>query len=149
MKIKHVNDQDIQQFAFDLVACKIEVAKHIQSCKTCKMRVEEYQLLSNTIKNQPEPVVEFNLAELVLNQLPLTIKEQPIYSYFVYFLIALSIGLVTSSLYYFKEFFLELFSNITTIFIYLIISITALISFVQSLDILRSFNKKINILNHQ
>jgi len=148
MKIKHLSDYDIQQFAFDSSECKQEVIKHMSSCETCKMRVESYSSLSYAIKNQPDPILEFNLSNTVLKQLETTTEEKPYYSYSIYFLIVLSIGVVISSLYYFKETFIDLFKSNSAISMSFIIIIIALISLVMILDMLRSFNKKINMLKY-
>jgi hypothetical protein len=148
MKTTHVSDHDIQQFTFDLSECEAEIIKHIDSCGACKKRAEIYLSLSNTIKDQPDPVFEFNLAELVLKQLETSPEKQSVYTYIIYFLIMLSIGVVVSVLYFFKDIFIDLFSNTTAIPIYFIISVAMLISFTLGLDISRTFNKKINMLNY-
>jgi uncharacterized membrane protein YidH (DUF202 family) len=106
--------------------------------------------LSNTIKDQPEPVLEFNLTELVLDQLPLSSKKESDYTYFIYFLIIVSVGVVVSSLYYFKGIFIDLFNNTNTTAIStsFMVSVALLIIVALSLDLVRSFNKKINMLNY-
>lgn len=148
MKTIHVNDYDIQKFTFDLSECETKIIKHIHSCEECKMRVESYLLLSNTIKDETEPILDFNLTELVFDQLLLSSKQQSIYNYFIYILIMVSIGVIASVLYFFKETLIDLFSNTTAITISFIISVVILIAFALSLDLVRSFNKKINILNY-
>ncbi|MDY8137058.1 hypothetical protein [Aquimarina sp. 2201CG5-10] len=148
MKTIHVSDYDIQQFTFDLSECEAEVVKHINSCEICKRRVEEYQLLSNTIKSQPDPIFEFNLSDQVLEQLEISPEKESTYGYFIYVLIVLSIGVVTSCLFYFKEIFIDLFKSTAAISTYLIISVTVLISLVMVFDMFRSFNKKIDLLNY-
>lgn len=148
MKMKHVNDHDIQQFAFDLSECKTEIIEHISLCKVCKMKVESYQSLSSVVKNQPDPIVEFNLSELVLEQLEIAPKKKPIYSSFIYFLIILSIGIILISLYHFNGIFINLLDSSAITPAYFLISIVVLISFALGLDMVRSFNKKINMLNY-
>lgn len=147
MKNKHVSDYDIQQFTFDLSECKTEVIKHISSCKTCKMRSESYLSLSNAIENLSDPIIDYNLSDEVLKQLETASKKRSIYNYFIYFLITLSILVVISCLFYFKGVFIDVFRSNSAISISLIISITLLIASVMILDILRSYNKKINMLN--
>lgn len=148
MKMEHVNDRDIQQFAFDLSECKAEIVAHISVCKVCKMRVESYQALSNTIKNQPDPIVDFNLSEQVLEQLEIAPKKESTYSSFIYFLIILSIGITVLPLYYFNDIFINLLDSSAITPTYFLISIVVLISFALGLDMVRSFNKKISMLNY-
>ncbi len=150
MKTTHVNDHDIQKFTFDLSECEAEIIKHIHSCSECKKRAESYLSLSITIKDQPEPVLEFNLTELVLDKIPLSSKKESDYTYFIYFLIIVSVGVVVSSLYYFKGIFIDLFNNTNTTAIStsFMVSVALLIIVALSLDLVRSFNKKINMLNY-
>jgi len=148
MKTTHVSDHDIQQFTFDLSECEADIIKHMHSCGACKERAESYLLLSNTIKDQPEPVLEFNLTELVLDQLPQSSNKESTYTYFIYFLIIASIGVVVTALYLLKDTLIHLFSNTTTISTSFIISVAMLITFALSLDLVRSFNKKTNMLNY-
>lgn len=148
MKNQHLNDYDIQQFTFDSSECKSEIIEHISSCETCKMRVESYLSLSNTIKNQQEPIFGFNLSDQVIKQLKSNEKKNSIYSYLIYFLITLSITVVLFSLCYFKDIFIDLFKSTSVISMSFILSITILISLAMIFDILRSYNRKINILNY-
>lgn len=148
MKTTHISDHDIQQYSFDLSECETEIITHMNSCVICKMRAESYQSLSYIIKDQPDPIFEFNLSEQVLKQLAISPKKKSLFNYFIYFLIILSIGVVVSSLYYFNEVFINLLSNSAAALTYFIISVTILIYFVLSLDMFRSFNRKINMLNY-
>ena len=148
MKTIHVSDHSIQKFAFDLSECEAEIVNHIHSCGECKKRVEGYLSLSNTIKEQTTPVLDFNLTELILDQLPLSSKKESAYNYFIYFLILISIGVVAAALYFFKDTLVNLFSNTSAIPISFIISVAMLIVFALSIDLVRSFNKKVDMLNY-
>ena len=148
MKTIHVSDFTIQQFTFDPSECEAEILKHIHSCGTCKKRAESYLSLSNTIKEQPAPVLEFDLTTLVLDQLPTSLKKESAYNYFIYFLIAVSFGVVAVALYFFNESFIDLFSNTSAIPSYFMISVAMLILTALIIDNVKSFNKKINMLHY-
>ena len=148
MEMKHVTDHDIQQFVFDVSECNTEIIVHISSCSTCKMKAESYQSLSAIIKNQPDPIFEFNLSEQVLEQLEMNPEKEATHSYFIYGLIALSAGIIISSLYYFSGIFSNLLSSSTATPTYFFISIILLISLVLGIDMVRSFNRKIKMLNY-
>lgn len=147
MKIEHLSDHDIQQFAFDPSECSIGIIEHVSSCSVCKKRVENYVVLSNKIKNLPEPSLGFDLSDQVLRQLEISPEKKSMVHYFIYFLIGLSTVLVFTCLFYFKEVFIDLFKSSSAISTFLIISVALLISLTMVLDMLRSYNKKINMLN--
>lgn len=148
MKTIHVSDHTIQKFAFDPSECEAEIIKHMHSCGECKMKAESYLSLSNAIEEQPAPVLEFDLTTLVLDQLPASLKKESAYNYFIYFLIAVSIGVVAAALYFFKESFIDLFSSTSEIPSHFMLSIAMLISTVLIIDNVRSFNKKMNMLHY-
>ena len=146
--MKHLSDHDIQQYTFDRLECNPKVREHITSCNICNMRVETYLSLSTSIKSQEDPIVEFNLSNQVLKQLKSTKEKTSIYSYVIYGLIILSIGVSVSSLYSFKETIIDLFRSIPAISLAFIISITILMSLVMIFDIQRAYTKQINRLNY-
>ncbi len=147
MNTKHLNDFEIQKFTFDQSECEPEIIDHIQVCLACKKRVEAYFSLSSAIKNQPEPILEYNLSDLVLDQIPSTSKPEKSYNYIIYSLLTASIGLIISTLFLFSETLFDLFNNALNIQYSFIISITLFISFLLGFDLFRSFNKKINKLS--
>ena len=146
MKITHLNDDEIQRFIFDFSACETEIIKHIYSCEKCKMGADNYLSLSNAIKSQPKPVLNFNLQEQVLEQLITPSKVISTFNYTIYFLILTSVGVVTAALYLFKDSIIGLF-NFTTTSSFMV-SIVMMITFALALDLVKSFNKKVSILNY-
>lgn len=148
MKNIHLNDYDIQQFAFDPSECKTDIIEHMSSCSLCKNRVDSYLALSKSIKNLPEPKLEFDVSNRVLRQLEATSAKQSILNYFIYFLTTLSIIIAISPLFYFREFFVDLFKSNSAISTSFIISIAFLISLIMTIDMIRSYNKKISMLNY-
>ena len=124
MVIKHLTDDEVQQYAVDKSNCEKRISEHIHLCKECRSKVEVYQLLITGIKQLPQPAFDFNLSELVVQQLPLP-KEKTNDRLFLWVLVFIGIGFIGTIFYYFEGSFVYLFSGIATIFIYLII-ITAL-----------------------
>lgn len=143
MTTKHLSDSDIQNFAFDQTECETKIVNHIQSCNICKKRVETYLSLSDAIKNQPQPITEFNVVALVMEKLPPSTKKVSVYVYFIYFTITASFGVVVSTLYLLFDVFKPV-----TLPNYFIVSMALFILLVLSMDMLRSFNKNINRLNY-
>ena len=67
---KHPEDQEIQLFVTEQSACSTATREHMQECRSCRLRAEEYRVLILGIKDQEKHVFDFDLAELVVAQLP-------------------------------------------------------------------------------
>ncbi|WP_109852020.1 hypothetical protein [Aquimarina sp. AU58] len=147
MKTQHPCDKDIQEYIFDTSNCSSDIIEHINSCEVCKKVSESYLLLSKELKSQPEPVLEFDLSELILDQLTFS-KKESIYNYMLSFIIIMSIGITFFTIYIFRDVFSNMFSANITISNYFIVSITTIISLFLGFDMYRSYYKKINMLKY-
>ena len=76
MKYLHLTDDEIQQYVLEKANGSDTIIEHIQECTHCKERAEEYSLLFRAIQQQEKPVFDFDLADLVLQQLPKS-QSQP------------------------------------------------------------------------
>jgi len=124
MVIKHLTDDEVQRYTVDKPTCENRIAEHIHLCGECRSKVEVYQLLITGINQQAQPAFNFNLSELVVQQLP-SPKEKASDRWLLWVLLFIGIGFIGTIFYYFEGSFVYLFSGIAAIFIYLII-ITAL-----------------------
>ena len=124
MVTKHLTDDEVQQYAVDKPNCEKRIAEHIHLCEECRSKVEVYQLLITGIRQQPQPAFNFNLSELVVQQLP-SPKVKTSDRLLLWVLLFIGFGFTGTIFYYFEGSFVYLFSGIATIFIYLMI-ITAL-----------------------
>ena len=124
MVTRHLTDEEVQQYAVDKANCETRIDKHIHLCEECRSKAEVYQLLVTGIRQQPQPAFNFNLSELVVQQLP-SPKEKSSDRLLLWVLLLIGIGFIGAIFYYFEGSFVYLFSGIAAIFIYLII-ITAL-----------------------
>ena len=124
MVIKHLTDDEVQQYAVDKRNGETRIDAHIHLCEECRSKVEVYQLLITGIRQQPQPAFNFNLSELVVQQLP-SPKEKTGDRLLLWMLLFIGIGFIGVIFYYFEGSFVYLFRGIAAIFIYLII-ITAL-----------------------
>ena len=123
MVTKHLTDDELQQYAIDKPNCERRIAEHIHVCEECKSKVEVYQLLVTEIKLQPQPAFDFDLSELVLQELPSPASKISNNKLLVWLFVSTGIAFLGGAIYYFQNYF-DLFEGLKTIFIYLI-AITA------------------------
>ena len=147
MTNKHLNDADIQQYVLQKTNSDLEIIEHIQHCTTCKTKVEQYRLLFDGIKEQEKSTFDFNLAELVMEQLP---KRRPKVSNensFFYFIVSIAIFSVCIVFYLFGHNLLNLFLTVTPILICLICTtVTSLLVFL-CIDMYRKHQRQMKSLN--
>ena len=124
MVIKHLTDDEVQQFVVDKQHCEVKIVEHIHSCEMCRAKVEVYQLMIKGIKQQPQPAFDFDLSKMVLQQLPSPVTKVSNDKLFVWLFVSTGIIFIGGSLYFFQSYF-DLFESMRTISIYLI-AITAI-----------------------
>lgn len=146
--LKHLTDDEVQLYVADKAQCDLKIVQHIHSCEVCRSRVETYQLLIKGIEQQPQPSFDFNLSELVLNQLPpQSIKTSNDRS-LSWIFISIGIALITGASIYFGEYMSALFKSFgTTILVYLmVVSAITIIAFLF-IDLYKKYNRQIKLLD--
>ena len=123
MVIKHLTDDEVQQYAIDKQHCEVRLVEHIHSCELCRAKVEVYHLMIKEIKQQPQPAFDFDLSKMVLQQLPSSVSKVSNDKLLVWLFVSIGIVFIGGGLYFFQNYF-DLFEGIRAIFIYLI-AITA------------------------
>ena len=147
MKTKHVRDEQIQTYVFDLNNCENPVIEHINSCTDCKGLANDYQYLSEDIKALPEPGLDFNLTEKVLKKI-LQAKQKYTQDYTrIGALFVLGSGIVAIVLHLVKSGNISLIEteNFNTFFIAFV---GLFIAVLWSLDMLKTFHKKMISINY-
>lgn len=145
---KHLSDADIQQYVFQNESCDPDIINHIDTCTACKMKAAEYNLLFLQVQQHEKPAFDFDLADLVINQIPKNqfkpSYERPLY----YFIIFIAVVLGSIIFYLFGESLLILFQGITTILAGLIITtVTSLLVFL-CIDMYRKYQRQMSALNY-
>ena len=148
MNTEHIKDKDIQKYAFDISECAPDIVQHIQTCDICKNKVDGYLLILDTIAKLPEPVFDFDIEKLVLEEVIIPPKKISIYSYYINFLLVVGVVMILLFLYFFGKEFGEVFQNSSAISTYFIVSVFAVISTIIGIDMFLSFYKKVNKLNY-
>jgi len=148
MKNIHPTDIEIQRFLFDQLECEPQIIKHILSCEDCKRRAEIYESISSSIKNQPEPKLAYNLADVIFDQLPSsTNKVSPSFDYLTNFILLTISGITILAFLLFGEILTLLVNDSLPYQNYFIVSIVGFISCALVTNSFRTFNKKMNRLN--
>jgi hypothetical protein len=145
----HLSDTDIQQFVLDRPNCDSNIIDHIHVCDSCKAKAEEYQLLFSAIRQQPTPAFDFDLPGLVLSQIAQPQpKSEPVANRMLIFLLVL-IGLcfVIIAGWLFSDYFLNMFTGITSMAIYLTLTVAVTFLFFQGIEMYKRYHKQMDALN--
>jgi hypothetical protein len=147
MTNKHLNDTEIQQYILQKTNCDVDIIKHIQHCTNCKVKAEQYKLLFEGIKQQEKPVFNFNLADLVIKQLPgpqLTTSNDKSFFKLVVFIALFSLSMVFCFL---GNNLLNLFLGMTPILIGIIITTGISLLLFLCVDMYRKYQAQMRALN--
>jgi len=147
MVTKHLTDDEVQQYAVDKTNCEKRIAEHIHLCEKCRTKAEVYQLMFTGIKQQPQPVFDFDLSASVLKQLPVSQAKAASDKLFTWILIFISVGFLATVAYYFRSYTASMFEGVATILIYLIAisAITVIAALV--FDMYKKYQKEMKILD--
>ena len=145
--VKHLTDDDVQQFVIDQQHCEIKIVEHIHVCKECKLKAEVYRSLITGIKQQPPPVFDFDLSASVLKQLPTAQTKTTGERSIMWTLIFVSAGFLAGGAYYFRSYITSMFEGMAAIFIYLIaISVVTVIAALV-FDMYKKYQKEMKVLD--
>lgn len=143
MKNKHVNEIEIQQYVLHKADCDSIIIEHINHCQKCKAEVEIYELLFAEIKKEPNPVFEFDIANLVMQQLP----EKQNFSldkYVIALLSGVSITVLSILIFATNHYFPTVFKRISSIHFSLIMVTILLISIFIYIDMKKNYKHQMN-----
>ena len=147
MLTKHCTDDELQQYAINKQLVEKGVAEHIHVCEDCRMKVEVYQSLITGIKQQPQPAFDFDLAEIVLEQLPAP-KTKLSYDRMLIGVVAfICMTLTGTVLYYFRDYFTYLFDGLTTILVILIAVSAVTVLAGLYIDMYKKYRREMNVLD--
>ena len=147
MKYLHLTDDQIQQYVLEKANCNNEIIEHVVTCTYCKERAEEYNLLFRGIQQQEKPVFDFDVTDLVLQQLPKS-QTQPFSEKWISLLIIfMSILFCCVIGYLFGKNLVILFGGISPVFMGLIITTVISIFVFLYIDMNKSYHAKMKALN--
>ncbi|MET0243964.1 MAG: hypothetical protein ABW174_10865 [Flavitalea sp.] len=156
MKMEHLSEELVQQLAIEPGSINAGQKQHLYDCAECAARVADYKLLFADINDLPAPSFEFDLAAMVLEQLPALhaepvsiskTKDQPKAIPWMIAAAIAAIALMGLPFYYFRADITSMLSGLSTMITALAIIIVVLIAIFQVVDEYRKYNKRINSLN--
>ena len=143
----HPSEAELQQFALDRLKSEIKIVEHISSCEQCQATVAIYQQLVLSIAQQEKPSFNFNLAQLVLNQISSPKKSYSRDNMIFYAIAVIVTGLSGIICYLFSGIFAGLFISFGSLFMYLLSATAMIILIFQGQDIYKKYKDKIKILD--
>jgi len=146
MKTEHLSEIEGQQYVLNKTNCERNIIEHIESCAECAAEAENYRLMFAAIKQQPKPVFDFDVSQLVLARLPQS-KSSFSLNFLFYFLFAVALGSIGLLAYVFRQYLLKIFTGILPMVMYMIITITVAILIFQGIEIYRKYQKQMRSLN--
>ena len=146
MKPLHADDLSIQQYAFDSAECDPQVAYHITACGACLAKVEAYTTLATSVKALPEPILDYNLSNLVIRQIQVQTEADSKRSYLYAVVALVAISFFALALFLFNSTVSYLLDGAPANQIYFIISVTVFATAILVFDQFRTFNARLKTL---
>lgn len=142
MKTIHLSEEELQAYALDEQNCSKHITAHIDDCNVCKTKATAYRLVLDEIRHQPETTFNFDLAGLVMQQLPTSRKKRS-YNFPIIVLI-LTIG---TAIYLFKKQLADLIGGLSMLN-WLIFSASIVLFTLLLLDMRFKFKKSMKIMDN-
>lgn len=147
MTTLHPADNDIQEYSLNNIIDTAAI-NHIQQCKQCSSKAAQYKTMFEGITKQSKPTFNFNLTQLVMEQLPAKKEKFSIGSYFIYFISGVVLLIPALFIYSIKNYLANFANDISPILISLIATTTLTISIFIFADTYKKFKIKMNALNY-
>jgi hypothetical protein len=147
MVIKHLTDDEVQQYVVDKQYCETRIVEHFHLCEECRSKVEVYQLLITGIKQQPQSAFDFDLSKSVLQRLPAQKTKTANDSLLIWLIIFTGISFTGGGLYFFRNYFRYFFEGIETILGFLIVVTALTVLAGLYIDMHKKYRKEMKVLD--
>ena len=162
----HPSEIELQRYAMEEAGCTTEVIGHIEQCERCRTSISTYRLLLAGMKQQPRPVFEFEVAELILAQLPASAPAPPIgltppirplspaapaaarKDLVLYILVFGVFALIGLPFYFFRQDLSKMLTGMLPVAVGLITMTVFLVSLFYGIEMYRKYRKQLNALNY-
>jgi hypothetical protein len=147
MNKDHLSEEEIQQYALGTVT--LNAKEHIGSCAICEVKAANYRLIFSAMDGLPQPAFDFDVASLVLAQLPQPETTPDTGERWFYVLIFAALASISVPVYIYRVYFFKMFTGILPAAMYLVILVTVFILVFQGIEMFRKYQKQLNILNYK
>ena len=147
MKNSHPTENDIQTHVLNNLHDSKNV-EHISNCIHCGLIAKQYKHLFADIQKQDVPTFEFNLSQLVMEELESKTEAKLSFDNYLNYFLSISIGLLFLILLYLVTPYISvIFVSTSPLLTYLISICAVCFSLFFSVDTYKSYRKKISLLN--
>jgi hypothetical protein len=147
MRTSHLSEDAIQQYILDATGCEADIIEHLGSCEICKAKLANYQSLFAAMQEQPRPAFEFDLAGLILSQLPEETNKLTRMDWPLYLLVSVVFSLIGIPLYLLRKDIAIMLSGVMPFAISLIVISTMPVFLFQSIELFKKYKKRSAALN--
>ena len=111
-------------------------------CESCKTVAANYATLFTAIKEVPKPLLEFDVANVVMPALPKLKHSTAGEDYFIYAVLMAAIGALGIPVYLYKKDLIRMFENMAWVLIAFIVLPVIAILFLQFCDIFKVYKQQ-------
>lgn len=160
MKIGHPSEMELQLYVLDEPGCTAEVIGHIEQCAYCRASVSAYRLVLAEIKQQPRPAFDFEVADLVLAELPVidsrlavspspdSLIPPPRKDFFLYILVFGTLTSIGLPMYGYRAYLSKMLTGMLPMAICLIVMTAMIILLFYGMEMYRKYRRQLKALNY-
>jgi hypothetical protein len=135
---EHLSEEEIQEYVLNE-----QNNEHIQTCALCKAKVEAYQLLITAIEQEPPPVPDFDITDLVMAKL----ETKKTANGWIYVFMVTGLVISGAFIYLVRTDIAVLFNGISTFLIYLFAITGLFILIAMVADQYKTYKNKMSMLD--
>ena len=143
MTTPHLSERDLQEAAAQFPALPAPQAAHLRGCRRCQGQVATYQHLFAAAARLPQPAFDFDLAAIVLAQLP---RARPAFPWVLSGVVALVLGVVVAFLALFGGALVQVFQGLFTGLGAVLTVVAGFLVAVQCLELLARHRRQMRLL---
>jgi len=146
MRNGHLSEEEIQQFVLEQGSAVD--SEHLTSCPLCSTKAANYRSILLAMSDLPKPAFDFDVASLVIAQLPRQKPATVIGDLWIYLLVFTALGALAIPIYLYRDELLKMFNGVLPIALYLTVLAALFILVFQGVEIFRKYRKQMDALNY-
>jgi anti-sigma factor RsiW len=146
MSSTHFTENELQQYAEHSADVNPALAAHIATCGHCQAKVNNYRLIFGAIHAIEKPVFDFDVAAMVMAQLPAPALKRK-FPWAMMCTIIFVLLIFTVAVVAFQGYFMQLFKGISMIILSLIVFSAACVLVFQGIELFNNHKKQMRVLD--